>query len=136
MKRILRPKHGLEWYIQKDVVVYLEAEGWDVERLTGNAFQVGIPDLNAAHPKWGERWIDIKVPGKYSFTKAQRLKWPRWEKFRRGIWIMTAANQEQYDLLFHPPNWRDYWKPSYGELPDVDYLMEQMKVEQDGLDWR
>jgi hypothetical protein len=123
----MRAKHGPEYRIQSDLIDYLEARGWLVERLIGNAFQVGIPDLFAHHPKWGSRWIDVKVEGKYSFTKAQKLKWPKWEKFGVGIWILTGADQDNYDKLFAFPNMRDYWKDSWGELPDIDKLLEEMK---------
>jgi hypothetical protein len=112
----MRAKHGPEFTIQKNLIAFLSARGWLVERMVGNAFQSGIPDLYCYHPKWGERWIDAKVEGHYSFTKAQRIKWPRWESFGVGIWILTAADQEEYNKLFAPPNWRDYWKPCW-ELP-------------------
>lgn len=94
--------------------------------MIGNALQTGIPDLYCHHPKYGERWIDAKVEGRYSFTKAQKLKWPLWAKFGIGIWILTGANQEQYDRLFRAPNWRDYWKPQWGEIPDVFQLIEEL----------
>jgi len=126
MTRIRRPKHGPEWYIQQDVIKYLEARGWLVERMVGNAFQTGIPDLYCHHPKWGYRWIDCKQPKNYAFTKAQKRKWPEWEQKGVGIWILTAATQEEYDKLFRPPNWRQYWKASWGELPDVDALLDEL----------
>lgn len=131
MGKIRRAKHGPEWYIQRDVVAYLEARGWLVERMIGNAFQTGIPDLYCHHPKWGARWIDCKQPKRYSFTKAQRLKWPRWEQAGIGIWILTAASQEEYDKLFGPPNWRHYWKASWGDLPDIDAILDELAREQD-----
>lgn len=112
--------------IQERLIEYLETRGWLVERLIGNAYQMGIPDLYLHHRKWGSRWVDVKVEGKYSFTKAQKLKWPKWEQFGVGIWILTNANQEQYDKLFRPPNWREYWKASWGDLPDVDELLEEL----------
>ena len=77
--RIKRPVHGPEWFIQKDVIKFLEARGWHVEHTHGNLYQTGFPDLFAAHKKWGTRWIDCKQPKKYSFTKAQKQKWPLWE---------------------------------------------------------
>lgn len=126
MTRIIKPKHGPEWFIQRDVVTYLEARGWLVERMIGNALQMGIPDLYCHHPKWSYRWIDCKQPKKYSFTKAQKQKWPKWEKSGVGIWILTAGTQEEYDKLFAPPNWRQFWKPSWGQLPDVDALIEEL----------
>jgi hypothetical protein len=123
----MRARHGPEYGIQKDLIAYLEARGWLVERLIGNAFQLGIPDLFAHHPKWGSRWIDVKVDGKYSFTKAQKIKWPKWERFGVGIWILTGADQANYDKLFKFPNMRDYWKPSWGELPDIDKLLDAIE---------
>jgi len=128
MRKIRQPKHGPEYYIQKDIVTMLRARGWYVERMIGNAFQYGIPDIFIAHTKWGQRWIDVKRPGKnYSFTKAQKQKWPVWDQFGIGIWIMTAATQEQYDVLFKPPNWRDFIKASWN-LPtqaDIDKMLEE-----------
>jgi len=127
MGTIRRPKHGPEWHIQQKLVAYLKARGWHVERMIGNAFQLGIPDLYVANPKWGTRWIDVKRPGKdYSFTKAQKRKWPVWEAFGVGIWILTGADQEDYDRLFKAPNWRDYWKESWGQVPDVHALLDEL----------
>jgi hypothetical protein len=117
-----------EQKIQDDLVSYLEARNWLVERLIGNAFQRGIPDLYTFRSDHGGRWIDVKVEGKYTFTKAQRIKWPKWERFGLGIYILTGADQANYDKLFAPPNWRDYWKPQW-ELPDVDALLDEMGQE-------
>ena len=33
-----------------------------------------------------------------------------------GIWILTAATQDEYDKLFKLPNWRAYWKESWGRF--------------------
>jgi hypothetical protein len=121
----MRPKHGEEYRIQKQLIDFLEARGWLVERLANTAFQVGIPDLYCHHPKWGSRWIDVKVEGKYSFTKAQRFKWPKWEKYGVGVWILTGADQDNYDKLFKAPNMRSYWKKSW-DKPDIDKLLEEM----------
>ena len=76
MRRICRSKHGPEWHIQRDLVTFLKARNWLVERMIGNAYQFGIPDLYCHHNKWGGRWIDVKNPGKYSFTRKQKIKWP------------------------------------------------------------
>lgn len=123
-----RAKHGPEYHIQSDLIEYLSDRGWLVERMIGNAYQSGIPDLYCFHPTWLSRWIDVKVEGRYSFTRQQRIKWPRWEKFGVGIWILTGADQSQYDRLFGPPNWRNYWKPQW-ELPDVDALLDQVELD-------
>jgi hypothetical protein len=52
-----------------------------------------------------------------------------WEAFGIGIWILTAATQAEYDKLFRPPNWRAYWKKSWGEAPDVDALLDELERE-------
>lgn len=109
--------------IQAALIDFLEGRNWLVEPTHGNAFQKGLPDLFLAHVRHGQRWVDCKVKGKYSFTKAQKAKWPKWEKNGVGIWILTAASQDEYDLLFQPPNWRKYWRDSYGQLEDIDALL-------------
>lgn len=127
MQKIRKPAHGPEYHIQADIIKYLKDREWMVERMIGNAYQFGIPDLYARHRKWGERWIDVKNPGAYNFTQAQKIKWPLWESYNCGVWILTAANQEQYDKLFGPPNFRDYWKKSWGKLPDIDKLLDEIE---------
>ena len=122
---MVRHKHGPEYKIQTDFIAFLKDRGWHVERMVGNAFQMGIPDIYAAHPKYGQRWIDLKNPGRYELTKAQRKKWPIWERFGVGIWIIVAADEEEYDKLFRPPNWRRYWKAKYDE--EIEELKEAME---------
>lgn len=96
--------------------------------MIGNAFQIGIPDLYCFNRQWGERWIDVKVEGRYSFTRAQKHKWPIWESFGVGIWILTGADQANYDKLFKAPNWRAYWKSSWN-TPDIDRLLDELDQE-------
>jgi hypothetical protein len=131
MGRIKKPKHGPEWYIQRDLMTYMRARGWLVERMTGNMYQKGIPDLYCHHPQWGERWIDVKNDGKYSFTDDQKKKWPVWERAKVGIWILVAATQTEYDKLFAPPNFRDYWKPSWDREFNIDKLLAELRAEAD-----
>jgi hypothetical protein len=134
MGDIIKPKHGPEWHIQKALTEFLQARGWVVEVMHGNAFQRGIPDLYLFRKDWGARWVDVKNPKKYSFTKNQRIKWPFWEKMGIGIWILTAATQHEYDKLFKAPNWRDYWKSSW-EMPtddQIDAMIDAMWEEDDG----
>src|SRR5690242_14290590 len=116
------PRHGPEWHIQQDLIEFLGIRQWHVEHTHGTSVQTGFPDLFIAHRKYGTRWIDVKNPARYSFTDAQRRKWPVWELFGIGIWILVAATQEEYDKLFGPPNWRDYWKPQWA-IPEVDAIL-------------
>lgn len=131
MGRIRRSKHGPEYFIQRDLIRFLQARNWLVERMIGNAFQKGIPDLYAFRRDFGERWIDVKAPGRYSFTDEQKRKWPLWDSFGCGIWILTAADEDEYSKLFSPANWKDYWKSSWGDIPDIDTLLDQIELDDD-----
>jgi hypothetical protein len=111
-----RSKHGPEYLIQKNFINYLKIRGWEVERMIGNMLQKGIPDIYCMHRKHGQRWVDLKNPIDYEFTNAQILKWPKWEAAGTGIWIITGWKDVDYDKLFQPPNWREYWKPKYDEV--------------------
>jgi hypothetical protein len=130
MGRIKKAIHGPEYKVQADLIKFLRIRGWLVQRMAAGAFQWGVPDLYVHHPKWGARWIDVKRPGRnYTFTRAQKLTWPAWESFGVGIWILTAANQEAYDLLFAAPNWRCFWKASW-TVPtqaDIDRLLDEIE---------
>lgn len=128
-KTVIR-KHA-ETKIQSHLMRFLENRGWIVENMHGNMYQSGIPDLYCFKKEYGERWIDVKVEGRYSFTKAQIIKWPKWEKAGIGIWILTGSTQRDYDRLFEPPNWRDYWKDSYGKLIDIDKLIRELNESDD-----
>jgi len=118
----------LERDIQRALVTLLRARGWHVERMLANAYQTGIPDLFCYHTKWGMRWVEVKRPEGYSLTLRQRQKWPVWEKAGIGIWILTAAAQEQYDLLFKAPNWRDFWRSSFATptIADIDAMLDEL----------
>lgn len=106
-----------ETILRNDGYKLLRTKGWWPETLFNNAFQKGIPDSFIFHREHGFRWIDWKISSNYSFTKAQRQKWPLWEAAGIGIWILTAATEDEYQKLFEPPNWRAYWKPSFDRKP-------------------
>lgn len=113
----------------KEIRPMLADLGWWVEVTHGNRYMAGFPDLYLTHPEHGIRWVDVKVDGSYTYTSAQRHKWPIWHTHGTGIWIMTAGTQEQYQWLWKPPNWLDYWKPSYGDpfnQPTLDELLDQI----------
>jgi hypothetical protein len=114
----------------KEIRPMLKDLGWLVEVTHGNRFMKGFPDLYLMHPEFSSRWVDVKVEGDYEYTEAQRKKWPRWHKHGTGIWIMTGASQDQYERLFKPPNWLDYWKPRYGDPFkefDLDELLDTIE---------
>ena len=131
MGRIIKAREKPEHKIQAALIEYLGVRGWLVEVMHGNAFQRGIPDLYLFHPRYGPRWVDVKQPEKYSFTKNQRLKWPLWDHFGVGIWILTAATQAEYDKLFALPNWREYWKDSWKPptIKDIDLMLDDLDKE-------
>lgn len=111
---------------------YMRERGWFIKRMTGNMFQSGVPDLYCYSKQWGERWIDVKRDdGKYSFTDDQKREWPVWEAAGIGIWILIGATQEQYDLLFKPPNMRDYWKPQWTKEFNLDVILAELRAEED-----
>lgn len=113
--------HGPEWKIQQKLIEFLRIRGWLVKPLIGNKFQTGMPDLFCWHRKHGLRLIDVKNPARYTFTRAQRHDWPQFAEHGLGVWILTAATQEQYDLLFAPANWQQFWKRSWNlEIDDVE----------------
>lgn len=113
--------------LSREIQAYAEPRGWLVERTHGNRYQSGFPDLFLAHVDYGQRWVDVKRADHYTFTRAQRIKWPEWERNGVGIWILCYATQDEYNKLFGPPNWRDYWKPEW-EAPTrttVDRLLSE-----------
>ena len=122
----IRESHGPEWKIQQKLIRFLRARKWLVEVTQGNLYQKGFPDLYLSHARFGQRWIDVKNPVAYTFTKAQRIKWPNWEQHGVGIWILVAPTEEEYDKIFQPPNWRKYWKPKWDLEPTVDELLEEL----------
>lgn len=101
-------KSGPEKEIQEKLVAYLKIRDWLVLETHGNAFQMGLPDLYIAHYTNGWRWVEVKNPEHYSFTPAQREVFPAMQSKGIGIWILTAADDYEYDKLFQPPNWHTF----------------------------
>ena len=97
--------------VRASVCDFMTSRGWGFEITHGNQFQSGLPDALFMHPEIGSRWVDFKVPGKYSFTKAQKVTWPTWYfKYLQGVWILTWGCDDEYAKLFEPANFLDYWK--------------------------
>ncbi len=119
--------------VQERIISFLKSRRWHVEKMHGNAFQKGIPDLYCWNPLLGygheglHRWVDVKVQGHHQYTKSQCQKWPEWEKIGLGVWIMMGATEEWYAKLFGPPNFRDYWKPRYDKYnAPIDKIIEEL----------
>lgn len=102
---------GPEAKIQQDVIDKLRTWEWYVKVMIGNTYQFGVPDLYAAHTRFGQRWIEIKNPEKFSFTAAQLIEFPKLHAAGVGIWILFSANDEEVMKLFKPANWFEvYYK--------------------------
>lgn len=107
---IRRGKSGPEKKIQDELVRYLTNLGWFVKVTHGNAFSSGWPDLYACHKTYGSRWIEVKLPDMKGskYTKSQLRDFPKFCANGAGVWVLTGANDRQYELLFRPPNWWQY----------------------------
>ncbi len=102
------PKAGPEEVIVQDIIKYLKARNWHVMRTHGNEYQKGFPDLWAMHEDYRWRWIEVKNPKAYSFTKAQLASFHLFAACGIGIWIMTCADAYEYNLLLGQPNWHQF----------------------------
>ena len=47
------------------------------------------------------------------------------------VYADTSVTQEQYDLLFKAPNWRDFWKRSFAvpTTGDLDAMIDELARE-------
>lgn len=104
----IRPKHGPEFKIQKDIIKYLREREWFIRQTHGCQWQAGFPDLICAKRRYGTRWIEAKAPIGYKFTDAQLKTFPEFSKNKIGIWVLTEMTDESYQKLFKPPNWAQY----------------------------
>lgn len=98
-------RDGPEGKIQEDIIRKLESFGWFVQVILGNAIQNGMPDLFVSHPRWGQKWIEVKNPGGYSFTERQQQKFPILHAHGVGIWILFSAEDDELVKLTKPANW-------------------------------
>lgn len=100
---------GPEAKIQDKLIDFLTVRNWYVKVLHGNAFQQGLPDLFICKREYGYRFVECKQPEKYMFTAAQGVTFPAMTNSGVGIWVMTAANESEYQKLFYKPNWWSYF---------------------------
>ena len=73
--------------------------------MIGNQWQFGVPDVFAAHLKFGPRWIEVKNPANFSFTPAQLVEFPKLHAAGVGIWILF--DRKEIPKLFKPANWME-----------------------------
>lgn len=102
------PKRGPERVIQDALVKYLRERGWVVKETHGNMYQNGLPDLYAAHIRYGARWVEVKNPLGYAFEASQLEFFPLLASAGVGVWVLTAASESEYQKLFQPYNWWQY----------------------------
>jgi len=102
-----------ELRIRTRIREFLDERGWMTDVTHGNEYMSGFPDLHCYHPDHGLRWVDAKNPKSYAYTPAQIWLWPKWESYGCGVWIMFEGDQENFEKLFDPPNFRTYWRPRY-----------------------
>ena len=98
--------------IQNAIVDFLRAREWLVMVTHGNAYQSGFPDLFCCHSKYGQRWVEVKLPNMKGsrFTNAQLEDFPKICSHGSGVWVMTGTSEIEYEKLFKPPNWYQYLK--------------------------
>ena len=97
--------------------IFLEARNWHCEKIHGNQYQQGLPDLFICHPQYTSRWIECKVietDGSIHLTHAQKIKFPI--LLSRGVPIYVIASDDLrgsynvgkrerlYQKLFDEPN--------------------------------
>lgn len=105
-----KKKRGPEAKIQNAIINMLRYKGWLVMQTHGNMYQHGFPDLFCCHTRYGQRWVEVKLPGMKGskFTPAQLEYFPKICANGSGVWILTANTDSEYDKLFKRPNWYLY----------------------------
>lgn len=99
--------------VEDAVKELLRRRGWYVIKTHGNAYQSGVPDLFATHKVYGQRWVEIKLPDMMGskFTRAQYEVFPDLVSNGAGVWVLTAATDDEYDKLFKKCNLFEYMRP-------------------------
>ncbi len=100
----IKGKHGKEWKIQRDIIRYLEDRNWMVKVVCASLFNYGFPDLLVCHAKYGIKLIEVKVATSFRFTPAQLRDFKEFISHGAPIYILTAANEENYQRLFRKSN--------------------------------
>ncbi len=103
-------KKGPEAKVQNAIIDYLRVRGWLVMATHGNMYQSGFPDLFCCHNRYGQRWVEVKLPNMKGskFTPAQLEDFPKICANGSGVWILTGGNETEYAKLFKGSNWYQY----------------------------
>lgn len=103
---------GPEAEIQRSILRRLILEGWYALETHGNMYQYGFPDLFATHTRYGQRWIEVKLPDMKgsTFTPAQLDVFPKLCAYGSGVWILTGNSDYEFCKLHKPCNWAFYLK--------------------------
>jgi hypothetical protein len=112
-KKLINHKQGPEAKIQAEIIKALLIRRWYVKETHGNMYQSGLPDLFCTHHKYGHRWVEVKNPLHYVFTPAQVIEFPLICANGSGVWVLTAATDDEIAKLHGPFNWHFYlssWK--------------------------
>lgn len=99
-----RKKGNPEAKIQQDIITKLRNLGWFVKVFHASQQNSGIPDVYAAHPTIGQRFIEVKNEGACRFTKAQKQFLPVFREHGGRVWFITSADRVERQLAL-PPNW-------------------------------
>lgn len=89
--KLSKPRGHPEKKLEHAVRNYLHSQGWYTVKMHGNKFQSGIPDLYCAHPKYGQRWIELKTRDGV-MTSAQCRTFPKFHKAGVKIFIIGAVS--------------------------------------------
>ena len=101
-----------EQKIQNAIIKRLRLLGWVVQRMIGNSFQFGVPDLYITHREYGPRWVEVKLPNMNGsrWTSAQLENFPKFQANGSPIWVLTGASDSEISKLFLSSNLWEYMK--------------------------
>jgi hypothetical protein len=106
----VREKYGPERLIQDAIIKMLRNKEWFVKVTHGDAYNFGWPDLFCCHRRYGQRWVEVKLPDMKGskFTSAQSETFPLFTANGSGVWILTGDTEDEYAKLFKACNWAMY----------------------------
>lgn len=100
-----------ETEIYEKLKEHLEYKGWFVQNIHGNMFQNGLPDVFCSHPRYPNRWVELKTPAR-ARERHGGLSDNQMDKFKlmhdHGVGIWVLAKVVDWTLLCGPPNWLKY----------------------------